>query len=174
MMSWKVRVPATRPLHAGELALERAELQRVLDRHLQPLGRDRLDDEIDRAGAHGADHRVDAAMGGLDDDRDRAVELAELGEHRHAVEIGHHQIEDDERERVAVGRRQARERLLAAGDGGRAVAETLDGRREQPALDRIVVDDEDGGRHVLDDQVRCALRGPNPDDQGWSRSLDAR
>ena len=69
------------PLHARDLAFQRAELQGVLDRDLQALGRGRLDDEIDRAGAHRADHRVDAAMGGLDDDRQLAVHLAQLGEH---------------------------------------------------------------------------------------------
>ena len=66
-------------LHARDLAFERAELQRVLDRHLQALGRGRLDDEIDGAGAHRRDHRVDAAVGGLHDHRDvRARSRASL------------------------------------------------------------------------------------------------
>ena len=41
------------------------------------------------------------------------VALAHAREHAHAVEIGHHQIEDDEVDRRPVGRLQARERRLA-------------------------------------------------------------
>ena len=39
-------------LDAGKLALERAGGERVAQRHLQPLGADRLDHEIDGARAH--------------------------------------------------------------------------------------------------------------------------
>ena len=52
MMSAKVSVPDAARFMRCDLALERAELQRVLDRDLEALGRDRLDDEVDRAGAH--------------------------------------------------------------------------------------------------------------------------
>ena len=40
-------------LDAGDLALQRLDLERALDGDLEPLGRGRLDDEIDGAGAHG-------------------------------------------------------------------------------------------------------------------------
>ena len=163
MMSLEGEGAGDAPLHAGDLALERAELEGVLDRDLQAFGRDRLDDEIDRAGPHGADDRVDAAMGGLHDDRDGAVELAELGEHRHAVEIGHDEIEDDQRKGLAVGPGQPGDRLLAAGSGGGAVPEPLDSGAEQPALHGIIVDDEDGYRHVLNCKApfqRCGDRIP--------------
>ena len=53
-----------------EFALERARRERVAQRDLQPLGADRLDHEIDGAGAHRGDDIVDAAMGGLHDHRD--------------------------------------------------------------------------------------------------------
>ena len=159
-MSRKVSVPEAGALHAREFAFERAELQRVLDRHLQALGRSRLDDEIDGAGAHGADHRVDAAVGGLHDHRDRTVDLAELAEHRHAVEVGHDEIEDDEGDRLrppALLRRSS-----AAWPPSTAiacVAEPLDGGREQPALDGIVVDDEDRCRHQREVASRCGTGG---------------
>jgi hypothetical protein len=39
-------------VHPPDLVLQRVEAQRVLDRDLQALGADRLDDEVDRPGAH--------------------------------------------------------------------------------------------------------------------------
>ena len=41
------------------------------------------------------DHRVDAAMRGLHDHRNAEPDVAHAREHAVAVEIGHHQIEDD-------------------------------------------------------------------------------
>ena len=134
-------------LHARDLAFQRAELERVLDGDLQALGRGRLDDEIDRAGAHGADHRVDAAMGGLHDDGKLAVHLAQLGENPHAVEIGHDEVEDDQRDRVAVGAGKQGDGSFAAFERDGRVAHALNRCGQQAALDGIVVDDEDGGRH---------------------------
>jgi hypothetical protein len=43
------------PRRAAQFVLERIDAQRVLDRDLQTLGADRLDDEIGRAGAHRGD-----------------------------------------------------------------------------------------------------------------------
>ena len=94
---------------APELVLERVDAQRVLDRHLQPFGADRLDDEIIGAGPHRRDHRLDRAVRGLDDGGNGDVVLAHAGEHAHAVEIGHHQIEHDEIDRRPVGRLQPRQ-----------------------------------------------------------------
>ena len=134
-------------LHARDLAFQRAELERVLDGHLQALGRCRLDHEIDRAGAHGVDHRVDAAVRRLHDDRKLAVHLAQLGQNPHAVEVGHHEVEDDQRHRVAVGAGEQGDGGLTALDGDGGVAHALHRRAQQAALDGVVVDDEDGGRH---------------------------
>ena len=73
-----------------------------------------------------------------------------LRQHRHAVEVGHDEVEDDERDAVASGAVEAgrapprrRRRAIAAWPNRSTAA------REQPALDRIVVDDEDGGRHLV-------------------------
>ena len=48
-------------LDAGDLALQRLDLERAVDRHLEPLGRGRLDDEVGGAGAHGVDGGIDAS-----------------------------------------------------------------------------------------------------------------
>ena len=52
-------------LDAGDLSLQRLDLERAVDRHLEALGRSRLDDEVRRTGAHGRDGGVDRAMGGV-------------------------------------------------------------------------------------------------------------
>src|SRR5262249_7706008 len=69
----------TAALEAGQLAGERARRERVAQRYLQPLGADRLDHEIGRAGPHRGDHVVDTAMGGLHDDGSRKSGLAHPG-----------------------------------------------------------------------------------------------
>ena len=85
--------------------------------------------------------------------------LAELRQHRHAVEVGHDEVEDDERDRR---RRRGRSGSASAASPPStaigAMAEALDRRREQAALDGIVVDDEDGGRHRGGDSVRRSSR----------------
>ena len=48
---------------------ERLEFERACDRHLEPLRRRRLDDEIDRARAHRHDGGIDRSVRGLHDDR---------------------------------------------------------------------------------------------------------
>ena len=132
-------------LEAVELAGERARRQRVAQAHLQALGADRLDHEIGRARAHRRDHIVDAAMGGLHDDRNGERGLAHLGEHAEAVEIGHHQVEHDRIDAVRAG--QQRDGGVAALGDDRLVARARDHVFEQPTLDGIVVDDEDALGH---------------------------
>ena len=80
---------------------------------MQPLGADRLDHEIDRAGAHRGNDIVDAAMRGLHDHRHVDRRLAHFGEHAHAVEIGHHQIEDHAIDARADGASEQRQRSVA-------------------------------------------------------------
>ena len=58
-----------------------------------------------------------------------------------------------------VGPGQPGDRLLAACSGGGAVPEPLDGGAEQPALHRIVVDDEDRYRHVLNCKAPFSVAG---------------
>ena len=69
-MSLKVSVPARLRLMRCSSPSSALVGERVAQRHLQPLGADRLDHEIGRAGAHRRDDIVDAAMRGLHDHRD--------------------------------------------------------------------------------------------------------
>ena len=131
-------------LDAVELAFERAGVERVAQAHLQPLGADRLDHEIDRARAHRRDDVVDAAMRGLDDDRRGDGVAAQPREHAEAVEVRHHQIEDHTVDARAVRAGEQRRRRVAAFCRDHLVAEFLHHAFEEPALHGIVIDDEDG------------------------------
>ena len=144
----KVSDPAGPPVHAPDLVFERVEPQRVLDRHRQPLRADRLDHEVDGTGPHGADHRIDRAVRGLHDGRDRDLAFAKLRQHLHAVDLGHHQIENQQVDGLGVGRGEPAQGLGAALDDVRLVTEPPHHRLEQTALHRIVVDYEDSGRHA--------------------------
>ena len=158
----KAEFAGVAPRGAAQLVLERVDPERVLDRHLKPLGPDRLDDEIDRARAHRGNDRLDRAVRGLHDGGNRDVALAHAREHAHAVEIGHHQVENEEADRRPVGRLQARERRFARFERLDVVAEPPRHRLQQAALDGIVVDNEDEGGHgnpagATDARSRVAL-----------------
>ena len=129
-------------LDALNFALERLGGERVAQRHREPLGAHRLDDEIDGARAHGGDHIVDAAVGGLHDHRHGEARLADARQHAEAVEIGHHEVEHDRVDARAVGAGEQRRRGVAAVDDHRLVACARDHALQQPPLHRIVVDDE--------------------------------
>ncbi len=136
------------PLQAGDLPLHRGQFQQVLDRHLQAFGAGRLDDEVQRAGAHRLDDGVDAALRREHDHRQVGPVRPDLLQHAHAVEVGHHQIEQHEVDRLAaLGIQQDVDAFLAAARGHHAIAGARDQGLEQPALRRIVVDDEDGLGH---------------------------
>ncbi len=139
-------------LHARDLAFERAGVERVAQRDLQPLGANRLDHEIDGAGAHRRDHIVDAAMRGLHDHRHVDRSLPHFGEHAEPVEIRHHQIENDAIDVGAFGAREQSERSVAVVAHQHLVVELLQHALKEPALHRIVVDDENG--HVAFDPRR--------------------
>ena len=86
-------------------------------------------------------------MCGLHDGRHRDLGVAHPGQHRHAVETGHDEVEDDEIDGRRVGRTQPRQRGLAAVDRFRVVAEPAHHGFQQTSLNGIVVDDKDGGSH---------------------------
>ena len=69
-------------------------------------------------------------------------------EHLDAVDAGHDEIEQDQRDGRVIGALQDLERLLAALGGPGLEAETLDGFFEDAALGWIVVDDQDELGHV--------------------------
>ncbi len=75
--------------------------------------------------------------------------LAHTGEHAEAVEIGHHEVEDDAIDSRLVGAEQRRHgRIPALGDHG-LVAEAAGHVLDQAALHRIVIDDQYDFRHGL-------------------------
>ena len=142
-MSLKRERAGAAALHALEFGFERAGGERIAQRDLQPLGADRLHDEIHRARAHRGDDRVDAAMRGLHDHRNAQPHVAHAREHAIAVEIGHHEIEDHGVDAAAVGSAEHRDRRIAAVGRHHVEAEAARHRFEQAALHGIVVDDED-------------------------------
>ena len=134
-------------LDAGEFAAQRARLQRVAQADLKPLRARRLDDEVRGAGAHCRHHIVDAAVRGLHDHRDGAAGLAHLRQHAEPVEIRHHQIEHHAVDAGGLRSGQESCRGVAAVERLRSIAEALHHGLEQPALNRIVIDDENAGGH---------------------------
>ena len=136
---------------------ELAELHGVAQRDDQALGRDGLDEEIGGAVAHRRDDGFERGMGGLDDHRHGDAVARHGFHHRHAVAVGHHQIEDHGAE-AGIGAQQ-RQRLVAAGGGDRREAGAAGDLRGQPQLHRIVVDDEDA-RH-RDSQAVSDARPPS-------------
>jgi hypothetical protein len=79
------------------------------------------------------------------DDRQTGPGGLEALHHGHAVEPGHHQVEQHEVDGFAP--RQHVEGLRAAARLKRAIAGAADHGLEQPALRWVVVDDENGLRH---------------------------
>ena len=132
----------------AQFVFERVDAQRVLDRDLQPLGADGLDDKVQRAGAHRGNHRFDRAMRGLDDRGNPDRPPAHALKHAHAVEVGHDQIENDEIDRRALRQFQPRQRLFPGRRRLDVIAESPAHGLQQPALNGIVVNDEDQGGHV--------------------------
>ncbi len=132
---------------AADFAFQRGEAQGVLDRNLHPFGGDRLDHEIQRAGAHGRDHRFNRAMRCLHDDRRVDLALAHALQHAHAVEIGHDEIEDQQIDAGLVGGLQARQSRLAAVDRLGLIAKSPHHDFQQAALNGIIVGDQNGRDH---------------------------
>ncbi|GAC1495286.1 MAG: hypothetical protein NVS2B1_02650 [Bradyrhizobium sp.] len=132
---------------ALQFAFQRAGVQRIAKRHLQPFHADRLDDEIMGPGTHRRHHIVDAAMGGLHDDGDGEAGLADLGQHAHAVEAGHHEIEHHgvDGGRVRCGE-QGDRRVSGVHDDG-LIAAFLHHVFNQAALYRVIVGDQNAGSH---------------------------
>ena len=132
---------------ALQLALQCAGIERVAQRHLQALDADRLHHEILGTGAHRRHHIVDAAMGGLHDHGDAEAGFADFGQHAHAVEAGHHQIEHHGVDRRCVGRGQLGDRIVAELDDQGLIAAFLHHVFHQTARHRIVVGDQNRGSH---------------------------
>ena len=108
---------------------------------------ERLDQVVVGAGAQAADLLLDLALGGEHDDRDvagGALLGPDLGRDLVAVELGQHDVEQDQVGRL--GAPQA-EPLRAVGRDDDVVALLLEGVLQESLDVRVVVDDEDLGRH---------------------------
>ena len=151
---------------ALQLALQRAGVQRIAQRNLQPLDADRLDHEILGAGAHRRHHIVDAAMGGLHDDGDVEAGFANFGQHAHAVEAGHDQIEHHGIDRRRVGAGQHGDRGVAAIDHDGLIAAFLHHVLDQAALHGVVVGDQNAGSHGVPRTLQLSV-------SNWGTLADA-
>ena len=85
-------------------------------------------------------------MRGLHDHRRGIAVVTHARQQAEAVEIGHHKIEHDAIEAALAAREQTRS-LVAALGHDRVVAELANHVFEQPALNRIVIDDENAFGH---------------------------
>jgi hypothetical protein len=110
---------------------------------------ERLEQEIVRAGTERADLLLDVALGGEHDDRHVAgVHLLRPDARGHlvAVELGQGHVEEDERRALGLPEPDA----LGSVGGRDCLGALLLERVRQQALDvRVVVDDEDLGRHQV-------------------------
>jgi hypothetical protein len=86
---------------------------------------------------------------GLDNRRDRNVAFAHCLQNADAVEAGHGEVEDDDCYVAATPRFKRGQCCLAAVGHHGLVAEFRHGGLKQPALNRIVIDYEDGNCHEI-------------------------
>ena len=133
----------------GDLLGERAQLARGLaavgggvERGEQPIGRERLDDEIAGAGAHRVDRDSDVVLGGEDEQGKIGPERANLADQLGAFLARQPVIEQD---RVELGLLRIVEHLLRAveivGAAHPPAGARADGG-DQPALGGLVVDQQ--------------------------------
>ena len=140
-------MPVGAAFHVADFVFKRPDLEGVLDRHLQPLGPDRLDDKIGGPGAHGGNNGINRAIGRLDDDRNRQITFTQRCQHAHAVKFGHHQIKNHHVDGIAIWpAQQPQGRITGFGCQG-LIAKAAQHRFQQTALYGIVINNQDGGRH---------------------------
>ena len=136
-------------LDAIDLAGERFDFQRALDRNLEPFGRGGLDDEVDGTTAHGVDRRLDGTVRRLHDNRRHAWNVADAIENRHSVDARHDEVEQHERDQIAVLAFEDLKGLLSRSAVPGFETEALDRLFEQTPLNRIVIDDQNTLGHVI-------------------------
>ncbi len=149
MISAKVSLPSRLCRMRCNSPFSALALSALRKRYLQPLDADRLDHEILGAGAHRRHHIVDAAMRGLHDDGDIEAGFADFGQHAHAVEAGHHQIEHHGVDRRRVRRGQHGDGGVAGIDDDRLIAALLHHVFDQAARYRVVVGNQNAGSHGI-------------------------
>src|SRR5262249_43660903 len=90
---------------------------------------------------------VDAAMRGLHDHGNVEAGFADPGEHAHAVEAGHHEIEHDGIDCGRVSAGQDRDSGIAAFDHHGLISAFLHYTFDEATLTGIVVRDQNAGSH---------------------------
>jgi len=153
---------------AGEIGAAAAQ-QRV-ETGEELLQRERLDEVVVAAGLQSPDAVLDVVTGGEDADGDIDAARAQPPQNRDAVEVGHRDVEDDDRRGPA---RDGRQRGDAA--VGRLDREALEaqGALEGLADRRLVVDDEHAKVSTEHLRVRTATGGRGPC-RGHGRERTAR
>ena len=140
--------------------------QEALDPGKQ-LGRmEGLDEVVVRTGSQSADLLLHLSLGGEHDDRDMrgaALFTPDLGRHLVAVKLGQQDIEQDE---IGCFRAPQSEPLRPVGGGDDVIAFLLQRVLQEPLDIRVVIDDQDLGRHrssaCLAGKAGCRLRTPGP------------
>jgi nickel-responsive transcriptional regulator NikR len=102
----------------------------------------------------GSRHCV-AALVYVYDHRYGIADLPQARQHAEAIEVGHDEVEHDAVEAVAA-EQHGRRRFAGLGDRG-LMAELANHVVEQPALDRIVVDNENASGHGNTPYATCAV-----------------
>ena len=122
------------------LFLQSNELQRVVERQQQLVGRYRLLEEINGAEPRGAHGHVDGGLPRNHDDRRGDAEVAQLRQHCQTVFSRHHDIREHDVE--ALGAEQG-ERARGGVADDRLVAGETEGARDRRQRRLIVVDNQD-------------------------------
>ncbi len=103
-------------------------------------------------------------MGGLHDDRQRDPGFPQPREHAETIEIRHDEVEHHHVDGRAIGAGEDRDRRVAAFGHQRVVAEAADHALDEPALYRVVVDDQNALTHdaTSDHQGLCRNEALSP------------
>ena len=165
--------PAEPVAQVGDLVDQPAILEGLVDQQLQPLGVDRLLDEVVGAQLHRLDGRLDRGVGRHHDRRHRQVAVANLADQVEPADAGQSQVGDDERIRPLDQPFQGGRPLAGHADLAFGRGEEL---RELLADQLAVVDHEDASIHGALIQVEevLTIRGRDRESRRpRSRSPDA-
>ena len=137
--------------------------QQALDPGQQLRRVERLDQVVVGTGAEALDLLLDLALGGQHDDRDvgrLALLRPDLGRDLVAVQLGQHHVEEDQVRPLGAPQPEAFGTIRRHDD---VVALLLQGVLQQPLDIRVVIDDQDLGRHQSSERVAgCGSAGLGP------------
>ena len=134
-------------LEVAHLAFQPRILQRAVGDQQQPVGLERLLDEVVGAALDRRNRGLDIAVAGDHHDRQFGMLLLERVEQLQPVEAAALQP-DVEEHQIGPPRHHGRQRVVAVARRAGAVAFVLEDARDQLADISLVVDDEDIGCHL--------------------------